>query len=299
MRLNDLKQQRNHQHHQQKFSHPLMARICSKTFHEVIFLLLGVFVLCSARANDFPSPRYAERTDWQSIFDQYQAKGTIVVLDERVDDPVYQVFDLKRAKIPYLPASTYKIPHALIALEEGVVKDEFQVFEWDGKKREFDVWNANQDLRSSMRGSVVWVYQWIAQQISEKEARRYLRLSGYGNADPSGGQEGYWLDGNIRISAFEQIEFLQKLHANRLPFKVEHQRLVKDVIVLEAQKDWILRGKTGWEGRFGWWVGYVEWPGGPVYFALNMDTPNRVQDLYKREAIVRAVLQSMKALPKP
>lgn len=276
-----------------------MAQICLKTFHGVVCLFLGVFFFCSAWANDSPIPRYSERTDWQSIFDQYQAKGTIVVLDARGGDPVYQVFNPERAKTSLLPASTYKIPHALIALEEGVVKDEFQVFEWDGTKREFDFWNADQNLRSSMRGSVVWVYQWIARQISEDNARRYLRLSAYGNADPSGGKDGYWLDGNIRINAFEQIAFLQKLHTNRLPFKVEHQRLVKDIIVLEAQKEWILRGKTGWEGRFGWWVGYVEWPSGPVYFALNIDTPNRVQDLYKREAIGRAVLQSLKALPKP
>lgn len=53
----------------------------------------------------------------------------------------------------------------------------------------------------------------------------------------------------------------------------------------------------GWEGSFGWWVGYVEWPTGPVFFALNIDTPNRMGDLSKREAITRAVLQSMNALP--
>ena len=31
--------------------------------------------------------------------------------------------------------------------------------------------------------------------------------------------------------------------------------------------------KTGWEGRHGWWVGWVEWSAGPVFFALNIDTP--------------------------
>jgi len=32
---------------------------------------------------------------------------------------------------------------------------------------------------------------------------------------------------------------------------------------------------------------------GTVFFALNMDTPRRLEDLPKRELIVRAVLQSM------
>jgi len=82
-----------------------------------------------------------------------------------------------------------------------------------------------------------------------------------------------------------------------LPFAKEHQLLVKDMMINEAGKEWILRAKTGWEGRFGWWVGYVEWPTGPVFFALNIDTPERMADLYKREAIVRDILQSMGALP--
>ncbi|WP_341237757.1 class D beta-lactamase [uncultured Limnobacter sp.] len=238
-----------------------------------------------------------ERPEWKTFFEQHNAEGTLVVLDQRTPGAIVQVHNPKRASTPYLPASTYKIPHALFALEHGVVKDEFQVFKWDGKKRDFDVWNSDHNLRSSMRGSVVWVYQWIGQQIGEKAARTYLEKAGYGNADPSGGKDGYWLDGNIRINAFEQIQFLQKLYTNSLPFKLEHQRLVKDIIIVEAGKDWILRGKTGWEGRFGWWVGYVEWPDGPVFFALNIDTPNRIGDLPKREAITRAVLRSINALP--
>jgi len=242
-------------------------------------------------------PVSVERTDWKSFFDQHNAVGTLVVLDQRSPNPVFQVYNPKRAITPYLPASTYKIPHALFALEHGVVKDEFQVFKWDGKKRDFDVWNSDHNLRSSMRGSVVWVYQRIGQEIGEQAAKTYLEKAGYGNTDPSGGKDGYWLDGNIRINAFEQISFLQKLYANSLPFRVEHQRLVKDIIVVEAGRDWILRAKTGWEGSFGWWVGYVEWPTGPVFFALNIDTPNRIGDLAKREAMTRAVLQSIKALP--
>ena len=50
---------------------------------------------------------------------------------------------------------------------------------------------------------------------------------------------------------------------------------------MEAGRNWILRAKTGWEGRMGWWVGWVEWPTGLVFFALNIDTPNRMDDLFK------------------
>lgn len=257
------------------------------------------FIVCATTAHAANPTAAVERQDWKTFFEHHEAVGTLVVLDKRTPDAVFQVYNPRRANAPYLPASTYKIPHALFALEHGLVKDEFQVFNWDGRKREFDVWNSDQNLRSSMRGSVVWVYQWIGQQIGEKAARKYLEKAGYGNADPGGGEEGYWLDGDIRINAFEQIQFLQKLYYNSLPFKIEHQRLVKDIIIVQAGRDWILRAKTGWEGSFGWWVGYVEWSTGPVFFALNMDTPNRLSDLHKREAIARAVLQSINALPLP
>ena len=40
-----------------------------------------------------------------------------------------------------------------------------------------------------------------------------------------------------RISAMEQVDFLRKLYRNELPFKVEHQRLVKDIMIVEAGRD--------------------------------------------------------------
>jgi beta-lactamase class D len=93
------------------------------------------------------------------------------------------------------------------------------------------------------------------------------------------------------------VAFLQRLYRNELPFSVAHQRLVKDVMVTEAGPDWILRAKTGWSGQVAWWVGWVEWPTGPVFFALNIDTPQRMADLPKRQEIVRQVLRSIQALP--
>ena len=35
----------------------------------------------------------------------------------------------------------------------------------------------------------------------------------------------------------EQVDFLRKLYRNELPFKVEHQRLVKDIMIVEAGRD--------------------------------------------------------------
>jgi beta-lactamase class D OXA-2 len=221
----------------------------------------------------------------------------MVVADERAHARCTSVHDDKRAHERFSPASTFKIPHTLFALDAGAVRDEFQIFRWDGVARSFAAHDQDQDLRSAMRNSALWVYQSFAKEIGAERARGYLRELNYGNADPSTEGGDYWIDGNLAISAHEQISFLRRLYKNALPFRVEHQRLVKDIMIVESGRDWILRAKTGWEGRMGWWVGWVEWPAGPVFFALNIDTPDRVADLPKREAVARAILRSLDALP--
>jgi beta-lactamase class D len=236
-----------------------------------------------------------ERPEWRRFFAQMEATGTVVIVDQRPGGRSGFV-DAERANRQFCPASTFKIPHALFALEAGVVRDEFQVFEWDGVEHSIEPWNRDQNLRSSMRNSVVWVYEEFARKIGLEREAAYLKKASYGNQQVSG-KAPFWLEGDLAISAVEQVAFMQKLYRNELPFKVEHQRLVKDVMIVEAGRDWILRAKTGWSGTLGWWVGWVERPGGPVFFALNIDTPDRMGDLPKREGIVRAILRSIEALP--
>ena len=54
--------------------------------------------------------------------------------------------------------------------------------------------------------------------------------------------------------------------------------------------------KTDWQGKHGWWVDWVEWPNGAVFFALNIDAPDVMKELYKRHAKVRDILSSIEAL---
>lgn len=262
------------------------------TRHFILFLL-SVFISSVALAQE----KNSDRPEWKKFFDSYEAKGTILIVDSRGLSEKVSVYDRMRASKRFSPASTYKVPHTLFALEAGVVKDEFQIFTWDGIKRGYEPHNQDQNLRSAMRSSALWVYANFANEIGEKKARAYLERVGYGNMDPSTERGAYWVDGKLAISAAEQVRFLKKLYKNELPFKLEHQLLLKDIMIVEAGKDWILRAKTGWEGSYGWWVGWVERPSGPVFFALNIDTPNRWEDLYKREAIARDILVSIRALP--
>ncbi len=244
---------------------------------------------------------WQEQPDWARLFVEAGVPGTIAVFDERTQR--HAASDTARARRRFLPASTFKVPHLLFALDAGIVTDEFQRFTWDSVPRTFASWNRDHDTRSSMRASVVWVYQGFARELGEAREREYMQRIGYGNGDVSGGVERFWLDGGLRISAEEQIAFLRRLHRNALPFRTDHQRLVKDVMIVEAGRDWILRGKTGWafdvDPQIGWYVGWLERPEGAVFFALNIHMPAGGADAAKREAIVRTVLQSLGALPAP
>ena len=258
----------------------------------LILFALSIFLAFGALA----APTSQERADWSRFFTEAAAQGTIVVLDNRHGKEVAFVYDSERAGRRYSPASTFKIPHSLFALDAGILRDEFQVIPWDGIKRSTEAWNEDQNLRSAMRNSTVWVYERFARQLGDAREIEYMRKIAYGNA-VAGGSKPFWVEGDLAISANEQISFLGHLYRNELPFRVEHQRLVKDVMVNEAGRDWILRAKTGWSGKVGWWVGWVEWPTGPVFFALNIDTPNRLNDLSKRQEITRNILRSISALP--
>lgn len=263
-----------------------------------LFAILTACLLLPARGN---AQDWVERSDWETLFEDAKVTGTIAVVDERRG--LSLVYNPDRAHRRFIPASTFKVPHLLFALDAGIAKDEFQTFHWDGVSRRFPHWNRDQTLRSSISGSVVWVYQDFARRLGEKKERRYLRKIGYGNRDVSGGIDRFWLDGGLRISALEQIGFLQKLYRNALPFKVEHQRLVRDLMVIEAGRSHILRGKTGWafdvDPQIGWFIGWVERPEGAVFFAMTMEMPNGADDAPKREAIVRAALRSIDAMPAP
>lgn len=264
-----------------------------KAFPNLIGLTLFALLPISALADD-----WQPRPDWGELFAAQGAEnGTLVVVDERAGREGHWVVNPTRAGERLSPASTFKVPHTLFALEAGVIEDEFEVIPWDGVERDVPAWNRDQTLRSALRYSAVWAFQRLARAIGGEREASYLSEIDYGNATLGDDVETFWLDGSLRISAYEQVDFLQRLHALALPFDEADQRLVKDLMIHEAGRDWILRAKSGWDGEVGWWVGWVERAGGPVFFALNLDTPGRLADLPRREAITRAVLRRLEALP--
>lgn len=120
------------------------------------------------------------------------------------------------------PASTYKIPHALIGLETGAIA-ETTVEKWDGVPHpDQPKWNLDHTVFTAMKPSVLWFFQRMAPRIGAERARDWLRRFSYGNGDTSGPIAQYWINGRLRISPVEQLSFLARFYGGTLPVKREY-----------------------------------------------------------------------------
>jgi beta-lactamase class D len=120
------------------------------------------------------------------------------------------------------PASTYKIPHALIGLETGVIT-ETTVEKWDGVRHAGQPkWNQDHTVLSAMRPSVLWFFQKMAPRIGAARAHEWLQRFQYGNTDTSGEITQYWVNGRLRISPDEQLAFLKRFYDGTLPVSKAH-----------------------------------------------------------------------------
>jgi beta-lactamase class D len=266
----------------QRFSR-LLAGLC---------LSLSCLAPGAVSAASSPVPfAVAERPDWERYFTQAGVTGTLVILED--GSRAAQVYDAARAATGFLPASTFKIPNSLIALETGVVSGPDTVFPWDGRKRFLDAWNRDLTLAEALRVSCVPVYQELARRIGQERMQWWVKALDYGNADIGEALDTFWLEGRLRISALEQVAFLQRLANGGLPLSQRTMDAVRDMLVEERAGAGVLRAKTGLTARespnVGWWVGWVEKGGKRWFFALNIDSA-RLEDLEARKNVVKAVL---------
>lgn len=226
--------------------------------------------------------------------------GSMAVLD--LESGSFHCVNVERTGQGFLPASTFKIPNALIALDCGAVKSPDEKFEWDGVQRMVADWNRDHTLAGAFRVSAVWVFQEVARRIGPERMTSYLRRLDYGNRNIGGGIDQFWLSGDLRISALEQIDFLERLLRSELPVSKEAQSAVREIMLVEETPAYAIRAKTGWanfEGGdgLGWWVGWVEpKKGNPAIFALNMDI--RQNDHAKaRIPVAKAILGELGLIP--
>jgi len=243
--------------------------------------------------------RLIVRDDLQEVFREAGVRGTFALFD--VKQGRTTVVDLQRAEQRLIPASTFKIPHSLIALETRVVEDEDEVIPYGGQPQPFPEWEQDMNLRDAVRTSNVPVFQTLARRIGAERERRWVNRLHYGDREIGAVVDRFWLDGPLEISAVEQTRFLSRLARQQLPASKHNQLTVRDLLKVEEKDGYALFAKTGWgmstEPGIGWWVGWVERGDGLYTFALNIDV-EADGDTAERVPLARTLLQTLDVLPK-
>lgn len=262
----------------------IISKIISKTIYSLLFLwCISLAIAPSAFSQDQQTTIPKTNLDFQSQFSRHLAQN----LQEAKSEGCFVLYDLKRDRYirynslrcqkRYIPASTFKIFNSLVALETKAIADENTVIPWDGVVRWVPEWNQDQTMRTAFKRSAAWFYQEVARQAGKERMAKYIQAAGYGNQNIEDKIDTFWLNGKLRISPEEQIKFLVKLYKEDLPFSPAVMNTVKDIMVIDRQDAYTLRGKTGWardvEGikNIGWHVGYIERDNNVYFYALNFE----------------------------
>ena len=152
------------------------------------------------------------------------------------------------------PASTFKIPLALIGYDAGFLDDaQTPALAF---REGYAAWGGNNWTQTTtptrwMKYSVVWYSQQITRALGVDKLSAYTDAFGYGNSDWSGDPgknnalDRAWISSSLKISPMEQVSFLAKLVRAELPVSVNAVANTMDIVETAQAGGWIVHGKTG------------------------------------------------------
>ena len=222
-------------------------------------------------------PTLVIRDDLFEVIEKAGFDGAFALLDPSANTLV-QV-NAKRCTERFVPVSTFKVFISLAALEFGAIDGPDTIMKWNGVKQPIEEHNQDLSLRSALRMSANWPFIDLLNKLDPERLQQAVRDSHYGNMDTRGSRTRFWVDGELRITPNEQLEFLRRLDQKTLPFSQQTIDTVRDMMVTARDEESILRGKTGWSAPEGqpnvvWYVGSLEHNGKCVEFAIVLIKEN-------------------------
>lgn len=210
------------------------------------------------------------------------------------------------------PASTFKIPLALMGYDSGFLVDE-QLPALPFKAGDADflpAWRETTTPSRWMDHSVIWYSQRLTEWLGEARFQQYVDHFDYGNRDLAGNpgkQDGLtqaWLSSSLGISPLEQASFLGKLVSGKLPVSADAVRHTSAIMRQPDIDGWQVYGKTGMgffkqtdgsldrQRPIGWFVGWAsKGDQTRIFVHTVLDKPG------KQFASVRAKEELFAALP--
>lgn len=242
--------------------------------------------------------QYMTQVNIRNLFNQAQIEAVFVTYDGHKFE--YYGNRLERAKIEYIPASTFKMLNALIGLQYKKATDT-EIFRWQGEKRSFSTWERDFTLGEAMQASAVPVYQTLARRIGLALMQEEVHRIRFGNQVIGQQVDQFWLSGPLKISPEQEAKFAYDLATKQLAFDDSVQDKVKQMLYVERRGDAKLYAKSGWgmdvEPQVGWYTGWVKQPNGKILaFALNMPM-KRSSNVAERKQLTLDVLDKLAVFP--
>jgi len=161
-----------------------------------------------------------------------------------------------KATEAFQPCSTFKLPHALVALETGVISLAHNRKRCDPQECHSD--HGDIDLDGAIRESCLSYFRQTARAIGAErmaEGLAKLRYPATGNLEPL---DGFWLTGDFRITAEQQLGWIRHFYTEALPVQAEHLAAVRAATRRTGSDGWLIQGKTGSSREgFGWFTGQI------------------------------------------
>ena len=233
-----------------------------------IFTLFLVWAVVSAPVS--------AQLDLQKPFCDCGFAGSITIFDYKRSEWIMS--DSTDSQVETVPASTFKIPNLLIALETGVIQSEMDTMGWIGSI-DTTLYGyrpstyKDMTVKYAFQVSAGWVFMELAKKVGREHYEQVLNDIGYGNAAVSD-EADFWNFGPLKVSPRDQVEMLIRIYEEKLPFSKHNFDIVKAVMVTEQTDDYTIRSKTGLgvqNGKdIGWWVGYLQRKDNVYFFATRI-----------------------------
>lgn len=190
-----------------------------------------------------------------------------VLLVEQAGRPTDRWEGRLKATDAFQPCSTFKLPHALVALETGVITLEHNRKTCVPGECHAD--HGSVDLAAAIRQSCVSYFRQTARAIGPARMAAGLARLGYpatGTLEPL---DGFWLTGGMRITAEQQLQWIRRFYTEALPVRAEHLAAVRAATQRDPGPGFSLQGKTGASKEgFGWFVGQLTRQGRPAWVVV-------------------------------
>lgn len=244
-------------------------RICMFR-HCISLAIVLVTVSCGSPQNSVESRQSTSSVAPKS--DHFAGLDACFILYNVKTAAIEKIVGEERCKRRFPPCSSFKVPLAVMAFDAGILKDENQILKWDGKVDVREAANKDHNAKSWMSDSIVWFSQRLTPKLTKQKFQNYLDKFEYGNRDLTAGITDAWLVSpnedsvGLKITAFEQLEFMKKLWAGTLPASPRAMKLTRDITYIETSPHGFkFNGKTGSgfhdqerKVHFGWFISHLE-----------------------------------------